>query len=305
MQSSSSSEISDNTRPQAVDAVAVARQMRRLALADGPPWLHQEVARRMAERLSIIKMQPQSVLQWSAFLGGGGEALAQIYPRAQQVCVEPAPALLARSQAVHKTPWWQPWAAGRAARVVAPDEVPDESFELLWANMALHACTDLPQILQQWHRGLARDGFVMFSCLGPDSFLELRQLYRTQGWARPGPDWWDMHDIGDLLVQAGFADPVMDQERLTLTWADPQTLLKDLRAMGGNIAPSRFSGCRGRFWHQALLRTLEQLRGPDGRLRLTLEIVYGHAFKPEPKIRVSAETTLSLDQMRAMIQKTR
>lgn len=293
-------------RAQAVDNTAVIRQVRRLAQAEGAPWLHEEVAKRMAERLSFIKMQPKSVLQWSAFLGGGAAALAQIYPQAQQLCVEPQADLLLRSQQQHKKPWWQVLARGKPVQVLAPEALAaDQQFDLLWANMALHAYADLPQILALWHRGLATDGFVMFSCLGPDSFVELRQLYAARSWLRPGPEWWDMHDIGDLMVQAGFAEPVMDQERLTLTWAEPQALLKDLRALGGNIAPMRFAGCRGRAWQRDLLLALEDLRGPDGRLKLTVELVYGHAIKPVPKLRVTPEASLSLDQMRAMIQKTR
>jgi malonyl-CoA O-methyltransferase len=113
-----------------------------------------------------------------------------------------------------------------------------------------------------------------------------------------------MHDIGDLLVGAGFADPVMDQERIQLTWAQADDLLKDLRLLGGNVAPERFVGCRGKTWHQKLLQALETLRRPDGRLHLSLEIVYGHAFKPVPKIRVSPETSLTLEQMRAMVRRS-
>ncbi len=268
------------------------------------PWLHQEVAQRMAERLSLIKLQPKQILQWQGLLGGGAKALAEAYPQAEHCHVELTADARARSQALHKRGWWQALRGDAPVRVEAPEALKPGQAELVWANMGLHASPDLMQTLRSWHAALAVDGFVMFSCLGPDSFKELRAIYAQQSWGPSAPQWWDMHDIGDLMVEAGFADPVMDQERLNLTWADPESLLKDLRALGGNYAPQRFASCRGRSWRAALLAALEGLRDADGRLRLSLELVYGHAFKPTPKIRMSAETSLSLEQMRAMVRRS-
>lgn len=261
----------------------------------------------MAERLPIIKLQPKKLLQWSAFLGASGAALTAAYPAAEQICIEPTLALRERSLAMHQRGWLQSLRRRPAISVLTPTELGLRSgqAELVWANMSLHASVDLPQTLAQWHAALAVDGFVMFSCLGPDSFVELRPLYAQLGWGRPAPDWWDMHDVGDLLVGAGFADPVMDQERISLTWADAATLLKDLRALGGNLAPQRFKGLRGKTWHRSLLAALEGLRGADGRLRLSLELVYGHAFKPAPRIRLDAESHVSLEQMREMVKQGR
>lgn len=168
--------------------------------------------------------------------------------------------------------------------------------------MALHAVADLPALLAGWQASLAVGGFVMFSCLGPDSFVELRPLYARRGWGRPAPDWWDMHDIGDLVLKAGLADPVMDQQRLTLTWASPESLLADLRALGGNAAPDRFAGLRGRAWRAALLAELDGLRDREGRLALTLELVFGHAFKAAPRLAVAAETHVPVDAMRKALR---
>ncbi|WP_310387553.1 biotin synthase [Roseateles sp.] len=290
--------------PREVDAVALTRQTRRLAGAQTPPWLHVEVAARMAERLPIIKLKPRRVLQWSAFLGAADALLATQYPQAEQRCVELSPELLARSQAAHKRAWWRALGGGAGTQIGAPGSVAAGQAELVWANMCLHANADLPAVLAAWHGALAVDGFVMFSCLGPDSFVELRPIFERMGWGKTAPQWWDMHDIGDAMVGAGFADPVMDQERIGLTWGDGEALLKDLRALGGNLSPERFKGCRSRAWRAKLLNELEALRAADGRLRLSLEMVYGHAFKPKPKIRVSAETTLSLEEMRAMVRRS-
>jgi malonyl-CoA O-methyltransferase len=290
-------------RPQDLDAAAVHRQARRLASADQPPWLHAEVARRMAERLSFIKLQPARVLDVSPALGASAELLRLAYPNAEILWHEADAALAARAAQARAVSWWRKLRGGESAQVAALPARPE--VELLWSNMALHAGVDLPGLLARWQASIAVGGFVMFSCLGPDSFVELRPLYARAGWGRPAPDWWDMHDIGDLVLQAGFADPVMDQERLRLTWASPESLLADLRALGGNLAPARVAGLRGRAWHQQLLAALETLRDSEGRLALTVELVYGHAFKAAPRLKVAAETHVSIDAMRATLRNGR
>jgi malonyl-CoA O-methyltransferase len=177
--------------------------------------------------------------------------------------------------------------------------------QLLWANMMLHAVKDPPALLERWQKALSAGGFVMFSCFGPDTLRELRALYARLGWPAPSIAFVDMHDLGDMLVQAGFADPVMDQETLTLTWADPHALLAELRSLGGNASPDRFQGLRTPRWKKTLERELMALAGPDGRLRLSFEVAYGHAFKAAPRLRADAPTTVSLDDMRAMVRSGR
>ena len=258
----------------------------------------------MAERLSIIKLQPKTVLQWSGFLGGSSADLLAAYPQAGLLSVELSDEAVLRSAAEHKRAWWQAWRRPMLEQR-RPESLKAAEAELLWANMALHACADLPGTLQAWHRALSVEGFLMFSCLGPDSLVELRPIYARMGWGEPMPQWRDMHDLGDMLVEAGFADPVMDQERLTLTWADAGALLADLRALGGNLAPARFKGWRGRQWQAELSKELECLRNPQGRLGLTVELVYGHAFKPPTRLKMSAQTQVSLDEMRNMVRQSR
>jgi malonyl-CoA O-methyltransferase len=112
-----------------------------------------------------------------------------------------------------------------------------------------------------------------------------------------------MHDLGDMLVHAGFADPVMDQETLTLRWPTARTLLAELQGLGGNTAPDRVGGLRTPRWRARLERELEwHLGGSDGMLGLTFEVAYGHAFKAAPHARAGQPTTVSLDDMRAMVQ---
>jgi malonyl-CoA O-methyltransferase len=264
--------------------------------------LHEEVARRMQERLEWIRLQPQAWAHWEPVRGGQAAQplLAARYPKAQCLLVEDQPARVRHAARALVPAWWRRWRTP-APKVV--DAVPDGGVQMLWANMVLHRAADPQALIGRWHRALATDGFLMFSCLGPDTLRELRGLHTALGWPPACPDFTDMHDWGDMLVHAGFAEPVMDMERLTLTWANPQALLDELRELGPNLHPGRFAALRGRGWRQRLEDELVRaLAGPDGRLALTFEVVYGHAVKPAPRLRVAAESAFSLQDMKTLLQ---
>ncbi|HYP83423.1 biotin synthase [Variovorax sp.] len=295
-------------RPPTIDAAAASRWAR-LPVTQGSPWLHEEVGRRMADRLQWIKAAPATWADWAP-LRGGLEAHALVaarYPQAQAIVIEPEPALRAATEAALAAPWW------RARRWLGPqprfgaDAAPPDGVGLLWANMALHAAADPQSLIGQWHRLVAVDGFLMFSCLGPDTLRELRELHREAGWPPAGHEFTDMHDWGDMLVGAGFAEPVMDMEHIQLSWSSPQACLDELRTIGRNLHPARFGALRGRGWLAALHGALARraLQAGDGRLSMTIEIVYGHAFKPAPKVALSPQSAVSLRDMRSMLQQGR
>lgn len=292
-------------RPPTLDPIAVARWQRIAPLTS--PWLHEEVASRMLDRLQWIKLQPQAWAHWGAVRGGlqHHQNLVEKYPKSTCFVVETQ---LNRAQAAAKNiakSWWKPsgW-FGKVARFEAP---PPGSVDMLWANMALHETPDPQALLAQWHGALTVGGFLMFSCLGPDTAIELREVYRQLGWPPAGHDLTDMHDWGDMLVAAGFAEPVMDMERITLTFETPERLLNELAGLGRNFHPARFAGLRGRAWRARLKTELAQhlTHEPDGRLSLTFEVIYGHALKPTPKIKVSALSAVSVQDMRSILSKPR
>jgi len=277
-----------------LDERALAHVLRRLRRADGPPWLHGEAARRMGERLPVIKKQPELVLDWWQRLGGGAAVLDAAYPRARVVAVEP--------ERAPPPAWWSPrrW-AGRG-ETLAEADVPAAGAQLVWANMMLHGVADPPALLARWREALAVDGFLMFSTLGPGTLEDLSALYAQAGWPPPLAPFVDMHDVGDMLVAAGFSDPVMDQETLTLTWPDAAAALAELRTLGGNVDTRRHAGLRTPRWRERLLQALTRTAGADGRPALRFELVYGHAFKPPPRAAVGEQTTLPLEDLRSMLR---
>ena len=287
-----------------LDAVAVERALRRMAARPEPPWLHLEAARRLAERLAPMRVDPERVLDWGAGPGGGQGALRQRYPKAEIVAVEPDASWLARAGRSSQRRWWSLGRARAPAHVAAEPDAALGRAQLVWANMVLHGVLDPPALFARWHELLAVDGFVAFSCLGPGTLAELRALYAASGWPGPTPGFIDMHDLGDMLVAAGFADPVLDQETLTLSWAGAEALLAELRQLGGNAAPDRFAGLRTPAWRRRLVAALEARAGADGRISLSFEIAYGHGFKAAPRLQ-GGEVAVSLDDMRAMVRRPR
>ncbi len=288
-------------RPPTLDPIAVARWQRTAPLAS--PWLHEEVASRMLDRLQWIRLQPQAWAHWGAVRGGlkNHQKLIEKYPKSACFITEVQPERIQAAPKLLAKKWWQPFSWFGPAMRFEPAQ--PASVEMLWANMALHEAVDPQALLAEWHRALKVGGFLMFSCLGPDTAIELRGLYQQLGWPPAGHDLTDMHDWGDMLVQAGFAEPVMDMERITLTFATPVSLLQELGELGRNFHPARFAGLRGRQWRLALENALAKhlKTDPDGRLSLTFEVIYGHALKPQPKIKVSAMSSVSVRDMRSLL----
>lgn len=289
--------------PSTIDPVAAARWERTAPMPS--PWLHEEVARRMEGRLEWIRPSPTAWCHWEPVRGGlaAHALLRQRYPHAICYATEPHPVRQAAVATALATPWWSPkhWAGGTTHFSMPPDS----TAKMLWANMALHMEANPEVLMAKWHRALAVDGYLMFSCLGPDTLRELRGLYATLGWPAPAHTFTDMHDWGDRLAHAGFAEPVMDMERITLTFSSAPRLLQELRELGMNLHPQRFTGLRGRRWHAQLLHEMEQrLRSPqhNGALALTFEIIYGHALKPAPRVAITGESSVSLQDMRAMLR---
>ncbi len=297
---------------QRIDTAALARTVRRIQAS--PPWLHAEVARRLGERLQVILQNPDEVLDWSAALGDSDAVLRHSYPKARQTMVAAAAFGAPRPGGLALAPprarWW-PLGRGRARGWVAEADLAAAGAQLVWSNMALHFTPDLPALLAAWHRALAPGGFVMFATLGPGSLPSLRDIYRAHGWGVAHTPFVDMHDLGDLLVEAGFADPVMDQELLTLTYADAPAALAELRTLGANLDPLRHPGLRTPAWRLRLLAALEGLALPqagDGaarRIPLQFEVVYGHAWRVQRGPAVAADSRVALDDMRQMLRQPR
>lgn len=238
-----------------------------------------EVGRRMAERLDYVKVVPERMADIGCATGDGIRELARRYPKAQPLAIDYALPML---QQVRKRTSLTARLRGTAPRLVNGDvnalPLRDASLKLVWSNLMLHWLVDPMPAFRELHRCLQVDGLLTLSLLGPDTLKEIRAACIECGIEPPLHRFHDMHDIGDMLVATGFADPVMDMEYLTLTYRTPRGLLRDQRHLG--VRDALFGKLGWRDWRRVINAWRDRY---DGDLPATFEIVYGHAWKPAPK----------------------
>lgn len=276
----------------------------------GSDFLRREIAGRMREKLQLVKILPQRVLDAGC---GDGRDIAELqknYPDAQVLGLDASwPSLtmarqsqLAAMNSVSRLlAKWAPAALrpepdnGLICGDFARLPLAANSADLIWSNLALHWHPQPDLVFAEWRRVLRVEGLLMFSCFGPDTLLELRQAFAATDQLPHTIPFVDMHDFGDMLVNAGFSTPVMDMEKITLTYDRADKLLADVRALGGNPLLTRRQGLSGRQGHRRLLKALESMRNADGRIPLTLEVVYGHAFRPVSRKTAAGESIIRFD----------
>lgn len=284
-----------------LDRRAARRWFERATPTPGADTLAREVEHRMAERLAYVRHEPARIL--NAGCGAAGCAmLRERYPAAEVLAVDSALGLLKRSRDARPlTERVRALLRGSRERLVCADlsALPLQSGAcgMIWSNLALAWSADLGATIREWHRVLSVGGLLMFSTYGPDTLKELRGTFvDTLPHVHP---FLDMHDIGDALVAAGFADPVMDMEPITLTYANLDGLVADLRATGQrNAHAERRRALTGaRRWARA--RAAYAALARDGRVPATFEVVYGHAWKVAPRVAADGRAIIRIDRNRS------
>ena len=298
--------------PRDVDPQTVRRAFGRAATTyDGAAVLEREVAGRMAQRLDYIKLAPLAILDAGCGTGEASAELAARYPAARIVALDAAlpMALAARLRLRRTRSMFRRLLAPLVPRIdgAVPASVCADvhalplrgvEFDMIWSNLALHWANDPPRVFAEFRRVLKVGGLLTFTTLGPDTLKELRAAFAYADGYTHTNRFIDMHDLGDMLVAAGFADPVMDMEHLTMTYAEPRPLLAELKAVGAvNATRGRPRGLMGKARWQRMLAALERARR-DGRVPATFEIVYGHAWKGDPRHTAEGHAIVKLSPKR-------
>jgi malonyl-CoA O-methyltransferase len=251
-----------------------------------------EVSKRMLERMALMRHDVRRVLDLGCGAGASRTELQRRFPAANYLGVDVSPAMLAgatgkRGWIRHAIQWLRAGHGGASRFLCASAErlpLPDSSVDLVFSNLALHWHPAPHEAVREIARVLRTGGLLMLSSYGPDTWKELREACEEAlPHVAPMP-FVDMHDIGDMMVEAGFEAPVMEVEHMNLTFGDARALLAEARLLGGNPREDRAKGLPSGRAARAFLAKLEQGKDVQGRLPLHFEIVVGHGWKAKPRI---------------------
>lgn len=284
----------------------VRRQFDRRALSFAAhDALPREIERRLLERLDLIRLTPTAIVDVGCGAGQGRALLRERYPQATWLGVDLSSAMLGLGQ--HDAGWWRrirtlgaapQW---RVSADAASLPLRERSVDLACSNLMLHWHPVPHTLFPEFFRVLRDEGLLLFSSFGPDTLKELRAAcLGTLPNCRP-MTFVDMHDFGDMMVASGFATPVMDVERLTLTYASAQDLLREVRALGANPRDDRAPALPSTRQCHALLAALDARRDASGRISVTVEVAYGHAWRQQQS-KQTGQVSIPLAQVQARLR---
>ena len=256
------------------------------AAYDQASALQQEVGQRLLQRLDLVKIQPDRILDLGSGTGQCIPDLLARYKKAQVVALDIALPMLWRARKRGR------WLRKPGCVCADAERLPfaDSSFDLVFSNLMLQWCVELEVVFTELQRVLRPGGLLLFTSFGPDTLHELRGSWQqVDGYSHVNA-FADMHDVGDALLRTRFADPVMDVERLTVTYADVWKLMRELKQIGAhNVTAGRPRGLTGKARMQRLVGAYEHYRS-QGVLPASYEIVNGHAWSTGAECRISLES---------------
>jgi malonyl-CoA O-methyltransferase len=290
--------MSQETAGSALDPAWVRRSFDRAAATfDASAVLHAEVRGNLLTRLDLTDLAPRVIVDAGAGTGHASRALARRYPKSRVIALDSSLGMLRAAK--RQRSWRRPFARVCAAAELLP--LADGSIDLILSNLMLQWC-DPELVFGEFRRVLAPQGLLSFTTLGPDTLRELRAAWQAVDSHSHVQAFIDMHDLGDALVRAGFAAPVLDVERFTLAYADLRRLGADLKAAGSrNATVGRLRGLTGPRKLAALERAYEAYRH-EGRLPATYEVVFGQAWAPVAAARRRGTDSISLEEMRRQLR---
>jgi malonyl-CoA O-methyltransferase len=264
-----------------LDKDAIRSSFNRAATSyDQHAVLQREVESRLLERIEFQRLEPLTILDLGCGTGSASHSLAERFPLANVIALDWAPAMLTKTNEAANdntagTDGIRPLCADMHTLPLAA-----RSIDLIFSSLALQWSYDIPAVFSGFRRVMKPNAMLVFTCFGPDTLYELKQAWRAVDDRPHVNDYPDMQDIGDELMVAGFREPVMDAERLTVEYPDVMALMRELKGIGAhNVASQRQQGLTGKTHMQAMLQAYEQFRRDD-RYPASYEVIYGTAFAP-------------------------
>ena len=236
---------------------------------DDSAFLQNEISDRLAEKFNIFSINPENIIDLGSGTGFLSKKAVQAFPNAALICIDFAQQSLLsniHNLKVCANAYQLPFA--------------DNSIDFIVSNLMMQWCPDLKTLLDECFRTLKPEGLFLFSTFGPDTLKELKRSWSVVDNNPHVNEFTDMHDIGDQMLQSGFQSPVMEMERLTLTYDKVIDLMHDLKGIGAQTVHNRSKSLTGKTKFNKMIEMYESYR-KDGKLPATYEVIYGHAWKQE------------------------
>lgn len=259
--------------------------------------VQQEIGERLFERLEFIRLQPESTLDLGTGTGFLLPKLRARFPQAAITAIDVSKQSLAQAKQSYDD---------LDIDFVQADanDLPFDAntFDVVISNLMLPWTPDMMATFASCLRVLKKGGLFIFTTVGIDTLKELRQAF-SQVDARDHVNvFYDMHDIGDAMLQTGFADPVADMEYLTVTYKNLSRLFEDLKKTGSHVLPPpSATGLYPPSKWKKMCQAYETMKNSDGLYPATTEIIYGHAFKPHRATQRADESgavAISIDEIK-------
>ncbi|QHG92505.1 methyltransferase domain-containing protein [Coxiella endosymbiont of Amblyomma sculptum] len=230
------------------------------------------IANRLLDRLDFIRLDPVRVVDFGSRTGYTTRALLNRYKNSDVVSLDFSLSLLKSSKKCFRS---------RLPKMLVAEYTllpfSDQSVDLIFSNLTFQWSSDLQKTLLECKRILKPEGFLLFSTVGPDTLKELRESFSDE--KQHVHSFYDMHDIGDILTQLHFIDPVVDVDYLTVRYSSVLQIIVDLKSIGAhNVAQNRARGLMGKSQWEKMLQAYEKYRDENCLIPVTIEVVYGHAF---------------------------
>ena len=241
------------------------------SIYDENAFLQNEIATRLSEKLKVISINPESIIDLGSGTGFLSEKTAKIFPHANLICLDFAQKSLTKNTQKFKV-------CDNAYQL----PLKSNSIDFVISNLMMQWCPDLKTLFDECHRVLKPHGLILFTTFGPETLKELKRSWSVVDSHPHVNEFIDMHDIGDQMIQSGFQSPIMEMEKLTLTYERVLDLMRDLKGIGAQSVENRSKSLTGKTKFMKMIEMYESYR-ENGKIPATYEVIYGHAWKNDVK----------------------
>jgi len=245
--------------------------------------LQHQIIDNLVDRLEFVKIDPKLIMDLGSGTCRAGQLLQRKYKKTKIINLDFSENMLLQGQIKNKN--FLQWVRRKKDMYICSDfeKLPfaKNIFDMVWSSSSIQWASDIDQLLKGVFNALKPGGLFILSSFGPETLVELNQISKKIFNKSTTSHFIDMHDLGDLLLNLGFQNPVLDREIFVMTYQHPSDLFKDLKRIGatsGNM--DDFKGMKSRGYLEKIINEYSNYK-KDNLYPASYEVIYAHAWKPD------------------------